>query len=107
MKTLKQNEFDYRSLRGATEVALRIKLLGDRFKHLPAPPEATVAEIGLVSGDLTKMLATYFDQLVCIDMESQHIDDVSEMLRYDGLENVDFVLAKAEEVAFEDRAFDH
>lgn len=77
---IKQDCTDYTALHASHEVVLRVELLAERLAELKPSRSAQVAEIGLGSGDTTKFLASRFDNLICVDIEQQRLDEVARFI---------------------------
>lgn len=97
---------DYTELHQSHEVVLRVEMLAERLTVLNPPRSALVAEIGLGSGDTTKMLLDRFDDVICVDVDRARIEDVWEFLGEVVVDPAKFVCADAVNVSF-DEPLDH
>lgn len=77
---MNQNGVDYTALHKSHEVVLRVELLAKRLALLSSNRDAAILEIGLGSGDTTKMLVDRYDDVTCVDLEQTRIDEVARYL---------------------------
>lgn len=107
-----QSNVDYTTLHQSHEVLLRVELLVQRLSELNPGRNAAVCEIGLGSGDTTRMLAEHFDDLYCVDCDEQRINDVRAYIAPQKAQvgRLHFICGDAADVTFDwgDRwGFDH
>ncbi len=98
-------KFDYSQVAGIPEVKLRADLLEDRLKI--SGSKARALEIGIGAGDITLLLARYFDELVCVDIDEDNCRFVSKQIKEYGLPMPHFICSPIEDVAHDLGCFDH
>ncbi|MCB2204270.1 class I SAM-dependent methyltransferase [bacterium] len=77
------------------------------LKLSPPEPGLRVHEIGCSFGHMTSLLARKFDHLIASDISPKSVEIAAERFRHYGIDNVDFVVADAENMPqFKDEEFD-
>lgn len=105
---MSQDNFDYSSCRGIPEIQIRVELLHRRLQTESISKDSNVLEVGLGSGDLTRMLATYFLNLTCLDIEQSRLTEVAEYLqKFPDVNMPKFNCGAAEDAKFPKRTFDN
>ncbi len=98
-----QTGVDYTALHQSHEVILRVELLEERLSLLSPNRDASILEIGLGSGDTTKMLVERYADVTCVDLEQARIEEVR---RFCHPKSVNFICANGEYVRLL-RRYDH
>ncbi len=98
-----QRGVDYTSLHGSHEVVIRVELIERRLKDINADRRGRVVEIGVGSGDTTKLLVDHFEDVTCVDIEQDRLDEVAQFV---APRKAQFICADAADVKF-GRQFDH
>ncbi len=99
--------FDYTQVQGIPEVALRIELLHDRLQSLSNGNQPRILEVGIGSGDVTLMLAQQYQDVTCVDAETENCERVLERLKDHNLSHVEIIHSTVEDAELPAEAYDH
>ncbi|MBN1870832.1 MAG: class I SAM-dependent methyltransferase [Candidatus Omnitrophica bacterium] len=107
MTNVKFSSFDYSTVQGVPEIALRVELLSQRLQLLSKNEQPMILEIGVGTGDVTLMLAKQFKHVTCVDMEEDNCQAVSDRLKPSGLNHVEFVCSTIEAASLPKKSYQH
>ncbi len=100
--------FDYSTVQGVPEIALRVDLLSQRLQALSSGAgQSKVLEIGVGTGDVTLMLARQFKNVTCVDSDAQNWDFVHARLHEEKLDHVRFIGSTIEQAALPPGEYHH
>lgn len=88
------NNYDYSRIAGINEVAIRAELLHSRLRK----SNRDVLEVGVGTGDITRVLLDKFDRVICVDSDKRNFKNLEKVIKKEDLRRIEFVNSKIEEV---------
>ena len=99
MKKRNWGNYEYSKIIGIPEVIIRANLLNSRLRKV----NRNVLEIGVGTGEITKILLKKFAKIKCIDSNEKNLKNLERIINEKDLNRIEFVHSKIEEVNLKEK----